>query len=588
MSVVATNAYSTFAGNGAATAFPFAFACRNAADLVVYVNGAVQGSGYTVALDSDFNGGTVTFAIAPANGAAIIVASDPSFAQSIAFENAGAYNPAAVDGANDAAAIRDVFLLGLLQRCFLAPIGEVLGALPAKAQRAGLVFGFGADGVTPTAVNPGGADSALRTDLAASTGAGLLGWIASGAGAVARAIRDKLRDRVSAQDFGAVGDGSTDDYAAITAALATGKHVRLPMTASGQYNVSQPIVIGDGMMLTADPAVVLHGSGSTGALVINGSKCHVDVGEVNAPTSPYATRIYNVEFSFVRLRRPGSCTTASIYHDPASQTKNAGNTRFIIGDGQFGSVPYGVKLDSHATWKREGDIWDFVTGLSATTCTLVVGTAGHNTIRWNKFRIGPDAQGITPLLIDVYCDDNDFDMMPWSGQSSPPVAHVRFNAGTVGNFLKAGPGVQGALIVSDLGTNAYDIPDGLGGRILGGIRSFLSKIGYGTGAGGAVVQPTSKSTATPAINKVCGQITMNNAALAAGAKVTFTVPNNLVKSTDFIGVLVSGGGTANAYRAAVTQIVDGVSFSVTIENITGGSLSESPVINFINFGAKAA
>jgi hypothetical protein len=62
--------------------------------------------------------------------------------------------------------------------------------------------------------------------------------------------------------------------------------------------------------------------------------------------------------------------------------------------------------------------------------------------------------------------------------------------------------------------------------------SATAGIGYATGAGGAVTQLTSKSTAPPAINKVCGQITMNNAALAAGAKVSFAVSNTSCAATD--------------------------------------------------------
>jgi hypothetical protein len=56
--------------------------------------------------------------------------------------------------------------------------------------------------------------------LAASGGSALVGFLQSGTGAVARTAQDKMRDFVSVKDFGAVGDGVTDDLAAFNAAIA--------------------------------------------------------------------------------------------------------------------------------------------------------------------------------------------------------------------------------------------------------------------------------------------------------------------------------------------------------------------------------
>lgn len=62
------------------------------------------------------------------------------------------------------------------------------------------------------------AEKTSAATLAASGGAALVGFIQSGTGAVARTSQDKLRDAVSVKDFGAVGDGVTDDAPAIEAA----------------------------------------------------------------------------------------------------------------------------------------------------------------------------------------------------------------------------------------------------------------------------------------------------------------------------------------------------------------------------------
>jgi hypothetical protein len=63
-------------------------------------------------------------------------------------------------------------------------------------------------------------------------------------GSVSRVIRDKLDEFVSVKDFGALGDGVTDDTAAIQAALDAGLGpVKFPV---GIYCVSDEIVIPDG------------------------------------------------------------------------------------------------------------------------------------------------------------------------------------------------------------------------------------------------------------------------------------------------------------------------------------------------------
>lgn len=130
----------------------------------------------------------------------------------------------------------------------------------------------------------------------------------------------------------------------------------------------------------------------------------------------------------------------------------------------------------------------------------------------------------------------------------------------------------------DIGTSGANRPRDYYGA--GKITSAgpTAGIGYATGAGGTVTQITSKSTGVT-LNTVSGQITTNAAALGAAARVSFVVTNSAVAATDNIVVSIASGGTANAYRADITAIAAG-SFTVTVENITAGSLSESPVVVF--------
>lgn len=76
-----------------------------------------------------------------------------------------------------------------------------IAALPELATRAGKALGFDAGG-NPIAIEVAGAtDPSLRTDLAASSGASLVGYLPSGTGAIATDLQTKNRERKSLLDF---------------------------------------------------------------------------------------------------------------------------------------------------------------------------------------------------------------------------------------------------------------------------------------------------------------------------------------------------------------------------------------------------
>lgn len=105
------------------------------------------------------------------------------------------------------------------------------------------------------------------------------------------------------------------------------------------------------------------------------------------------------------------------------------------------------------------------------------------------------------------------------------------------------------------------------------------EIGYAAQAQGEVTQLTSKSTAVT-LNKSMGRITMNAASLATATNATFTFNNNTISANDTVILTISGGqATPGSYNVFANALAAG-SVSITLRNISGGSLSEAIIVNF--------
>jgi hypothetical protein len=109
-----------------------------------------------------------------------------------------------------------------------------------------------------------------------------------------------------------------------------------------------------------------------------------------------------------------------------------------------------------------------------------------------------------------------------------------------------------------------------------------AEIGYAASGQGAVTQITSKATGVT-LNKSAGRITMHDAALAAGAAVSFVLTNSTISINDTIIVNVSSnttGSALGAYTTYVSYLASG-SALITLRNLTAAtSYSEAVIINF--------
>jgi hypothetical protein len=110
------------------------------------------------------------------------------------------------------------------------------------------------------------------------------------------------------------------------------------------------------------------------------------------------------------------------------------------------------------------------------------------------------------------------------------------------------------------------------------LGSTASAVGYATGTGGTVTQATSKSTGVT-LDKRCGEITMNNAALSAATIVSFTLTNSTIANTDVMIINHVSGGTVGAYT--FNAVCNTGNASISIRNATAGSLSQAPVLRYV-------
>lgn len=155
-------------------------------------------------------------------------------------------------------------------------------------------------------------------NIAAKTGASLMGFAQAGIGAIKRTVLDELRDNVSIKQYGAVGDGVADDSDEILAAAAYARQARKALRINaGTYQVSKPIdfsgmtVFGDGTMNSVIKAtaaqfdvVTTTGNTSLRDFQIHGGWDGATAGQLGhavAATAAAGSYPYNVHLDNLRI-----------------------------------------------------------------------------------------------------------------------------------------------------------------------------------------------------------------------------------------------------------------------------------------------
>lgn len=236
------------------------------------------------------------------------------------------------------------------------------------------------------------------------------------------------------------------------------------------------------------------------------------------------------------------------------------NTSLVLAAGiqAFLATPSSANLRTAMTDETGTGLLVFATSPTLTTPILGVPTSGTLT---NCTGL-PIATGVSGLGASIAT----FLATPSSANLA---AALTDETGTGANVFANTPTLITPVIGAATGTSLSTT----GNQVITG----TGKQGYAVGAGGGVLQATSKATAVT-LNKSCGQITMNGAALAASTTVSFTMTNSTVESGDIIVMNHISGGTLGAYTLNASCGVG--TADINVRNVTLGSLSEAVILRF--------
>jgi hypothetical protein len=225
---------------------------------------------YTVTGEGDPNGGTVTTTTAYAAGGLITILLNPSPLQETDYVETDSFPAASHERELDRLTQRDLQHDERFARSLHFAVSDTNNAeLPTAPQRALKALTFDTDGnpvcTTPAAGTADALAAALLNNNLANTGVGLIG--ATQGVAYTSGLGRRFASEVFATDqpFGAIGDNSTDCYAAIQAALDyAGTQVQTILTnkvnivsarvrlGRGRFKVSAPLLIPEGVTLEGE------------------------------------------------------------------------------------------------------------------------------------------------------------------------------------------------------------------------------------------------------------------------------------------------------------------------------------------------
>jgi hypothetical protein len=312
----------SYTGNGTTTVFPVNYYFLEDLHLLVVLRSAtgvetVQTltTNYTVTGAGNEAGGSVTMLVAPPVGTTLVIERSVPATQETDYLANDPFPAESHERALDKLTMLVQQNESANNRSIKIPITETSNTqVPNSVTRANKVLGFSAGGdvaITNSTITQIDAAVASFVNATGNNAASIL-YDPDGVSAVQATVQAKLRETVSVKDFGAVGDGVTDDTSAFISAIASvtasGARLYIPegtyiitstLTISGFVNIN-----GDGILNT-----VIKASGNFSAvftfsptayysyvsnLSINTDSTTTQCVTIQLPA--VVTRFYNIEF----------------------------------------------------------------------------------------------------------------------------------------------------------------------------------------------------------------------------------------------------------------------------------------------------
>ena len=211
----------------------------------------------------------------------------------------------------------------------------------------------------------------------------------------ARNLSNRSTDFVSVKDYGAVGDGVTDDTAAIQAALTVGGYIFFP---AGNYLISSTLTLSKTSYLTG-AAASFGDSAAASNLVYTGSAVALQIGS--------GARIYNVRIDTLRITASGSAaSSASAIGLKLLNSNYAYITNLVVR-----GFAAGIGVQCTASGSGIGAlntfagamVWSNKTGFSFAGAS--VGVADYSSVLMGGTVIGDGTAGTVGLIVDQYSQD---------------------------------------------------------------------------------------------------------------------------------------------------------------------------------------